>query len=303
MAEVITHEGTQWVVEADIKGFFDHVSHAHLERFLAHRISDGNLLRILLRFLKAGILEDGAFTASEEGTPQGGLVSPVLSNLYLHYVLDLWFEKRFARSCEGRAHLIRYADDYVACFQQEADARRFLTEMTERLAQFDLEVEPSKTAILQFGRQAMGRKARDAQGLRTFSFLGFTHYVGRSRTGRFVVGRKTDAKRMRKKLKLLGERLRGLRSEGGRAMVDYARRHLRGHIQYYGVSGNSRGVSGYVYFATGLLFKWLNRRSQRRSLNWKRFGEVIRPLLPTARIVHDLYPVPWWMTQTGSRMV
>ena len=303
VAEVITNQGTQWVVEADIKGFFDHVSHAHLERFLAHRIADGNLLRIIRRFLKAGILEDGAFTASEEGTPQGGLVSPVLSNLYLHYVLDLWFEKRFARSCEGRAHLIRYADDYVACFEQEADARRFLTEMTQRLAQFDLEVEPSKTAILQFGRQAMGRKARDGQGPRTFSFLGFTHYVGKSRTGRFVVGRKTDAKRMCKKLKLLSERLRKLRSAGGRAMLDYAKRHLQGHIQYYGVSGNSRSVSGYVYFATGLLFKWLNRRSQRRSLTWKRFGEVIRPLLPTARIVHNLYPVPWWKTQTGSRMV
>lgn len=303
VAEVITNQGTQWVVEADIKGFFDHVSHAHLERFLAHRIADGNLLRIIRRFLKAGILEDGAFTASEEGTPQGGLVSPVLSNIYLHYVLDLWFEKRFARSCEGRAHLIRYADDYVACFEQEADARRFLTEMTQRLAQFDLEVEPSKTAILQFGRQAMGRKARDGQGPRTFSFLGFTHYVGKSRTGRFVVGRKTDAKRMRKKLKLLSERLRKLRSAGGRAMLDYTKRHLQGHIQYYGVSGNSRSVSGYVYFAAGLLFKWLNRRSQRRSLTWKRFGEVIRPLLPTARIVHNLYPVPWWKTQTGSRMV
>jgi len=303
VAEVITNQGTQWVVEADIKGFFDHVSHAHLERFLAHRIADGNLLRIIRRFLKAGILEDGAFTASEEGTPQGGLVSPVLSNLYLHYVLDLWFEKRFARSCEGRAHLIRYADDYVACFEQEADARRFLTEMTQRLAQFDLEVEPSKTAILQFGSQAMGRKARDGQGPRTFSFLGFTHYVGKSRTGRFVVGRKTDAKRMCKKLKLLSERLRKLRSAGGRAMLDYTKRHLQGHIQYYGVSGNSRSVSGYVYFATGLLFKWLNRRSQRRSLTWKRFGEVIRPLLPTARIVHNLYPVPWWKTQTGSRMV
>jgi RNA-directed DNA polymerase len=303
VAEVITNHGTQWVVEADIKGFFDHVSHAHLERFLAHRITDGNLLRIIRRFLKAGILEDGVFTASEEGTPQGGLVSPVLSNIYLHYVLDLWFEKRFARSCEGRAYLIRYADDYVACFEQETDARRFLTEMTERLAQFDLEVEPSKTAILKFGRQAMGRKAQDGDGPRTFSFLGITHYVGKSRTGRFVVGRKTDAKRMCKKLKQLSERLRRLRSEGGRAMLDYVRRHLQGHIQYYGVSGNSRSVSSYVYLATGQLFKWLNRRSQRRSLNWKRFGEVIRPLLPTARIVHNLYPVPWWKTQTGSRMV
>jgi hypothetical protein len=127
--------------------------------------------------------------------------------------------------------------------------------------------------------------------------------VGRSRRGRFVVGRKTDAKRVRKKLKLLSERLRGLRAQGGAAMVAYLVRHLRGHIQYYGVSGNSRGLTGYIYFATGLLFKWLNRRSQRRSLNWKRFAALIRPLLPKARIVHDLYPVPWWKTQAGSRMV
>jgi len=272
-------------------------------RFLEHRIADPKLLRIVQRFLKAGIMEDGVFSTSVEGTPQGGLVSPVLSNIYLHYVLDLWFEKRFARGCEGKAYLIRYADDYVACFAQEADARRFLTEMTQRLAEFDLEVEPSKTALLRFGSQARGRKARDTQGPRTFSFLGFTHDVGRSRKGRFVVGRRTDAKRVRKKLKLLSERLRGLRAQGGAAMVAYVTRHLRGHIQYYGVSGNSRGVAGYVYFATGLLFKWLNRRSQRRSLTWKRFGEVIRPLLPVARILHDLYPIPWWKTQTGSRMV
>ena len=303
VAEVITNEGTQWVVEADIKGFFDHVSHAHLVGFLAHRIADPKLLRMIQRFLKAGVMEDGRFTASEEGAPQGGLVSPVLSNIYLHYVLDLWFEKCFARACEGKAYLIRYADDYVACFEQEADARRFLMAMTERLVQFDLEVEPSKTAILRFGRQALGRTASQSQAPRTFSFLGFTHYMGRSRRGRFVVGRKTDAKRVRRKLKQLSAHLRRMRTQGGQAMVAYLRRHLRGHIQYYGVSGNSRGVAGYVYFATGLLFKWLNRRSQRRSLTWKRFGVVIRPVLPVARIVHDLYPMPSWMTQTGSRMV
>ncbi len=303
VAEVITNEGTQWVVEADIKGFFDHVSHAHLVGFLAHRIADPKLLRMIQRFLKAGVMEDGRFTASEEGAPQGGLVSPVLSNIYLHYVLDLWFEKCFARACEGKAYLIRYADDYVACFEQEADARRFLMAMTERLVQFDLEVEPSKTAILRFGRQALGRTASQSQAPRTFSFLGFTHYMGRSRRGRFVVGRKTEAKRVRRKLKQLSAHLRRMRTQGGQAMVAYLRRHLRGHIQYYGVSGNSRGVAGYVYFATGLLFKWLNRRSQRRSLTWKRFGVVIRPRLPVARIVHDLYPMPSWMTQTGSRMV
>jgi len=305
VAEVITNGRTQWVVEADIKGFFDHVSHAHLLRFLAHRIADPNLLRMVQRFLKAGILEDGVFMASEEGTPQGGLVSPVLSNIYLHYVLDLWFERRFARGCTGKAYLIRFADDYVACFEQEADARRFHAEMPQRLAEFDLEIEPSKTALLRFGSQALGRQDRktQGQGARTFNFLGFTHYVGRSRRGRFVVGRRTEAKRVGKKLKLLNERLRRLRSQGGAAMVALIQRHLRGHIEYYGVSGNSRGVAGYVYLATGLLFKWLNRRSQKRSMNWKRFGQAVRPLLPVARILHDLYPIPWWKTQTGSRMV
>jgi group II intron reverse transcriptase/maturase len=303
IAEVITNGRTQWVVEADIKGFFDHLSHSHLLRFLEHRIADPNFLRIVRRFLKAGIMEDGTFTASDAGAPQGGLVSPVLSNIYLHYVLDLWFEKRFAVSCTGNAYLIRYADDYVACFEQEADARAFLGAMTERLAEFDLEIEPTKTALLRFGSQCQGKSVARPHGERTFSFLGFTHHVGRSRRGRFVVGRKTDAKRLHKKLKLLSEHLRRLRSEGGKAMLAFFVRHVRGHIQYYGVSGNSRGLAAYLYAASGLLFKWLNRRSQRRSLTWKRFTAYIRPMFPRARILHDLYPIPWWKTQTGSRMV
>jgi len=296
LAEVITNERTQWVVEADIKGFFDHLSHAHLMRFLEHRIGDPNLLRIIKRFLKAGIMEDGVFSASVEGAPQGGLVSPVLSNIYLHYVLDLWFEKRFVRHCTGKAYLIRYADDYVACFEHEADAQAFFTAMTQRLAEFDLAVEPSKTALLPFGSQQLGRARQDVSEQRSFSFLGFTHYVGRSRRGRFVVGRKTDRKRMRKKLKDLNERLRGMRTQGAEAMLTFLQRHLRGHIQYYGVSGNSRGLNAYCYVARGLLFRWLNRRSQRRSLTWARFYARIAPQLPTPRIVHHLYPVPCWMT-------
>jgi hypothetical protein len=227
----------------------------------------------------------------------------VLANIYLHYVLDLWFEKRFARQCRGKAYLVRYADDYIACFQYEGDAKRFHREMVARLAKFALEVEPSKTAILRFGSTALRYKARGHKCPRTFSFLGFTHYTGRSRKGRFVVGRKTDGKRKRKKLKLLSARLREMRSQGGRVMIAFLRRHLQGHIQYYGVSGNGRSVASYIYCATHYLYKWLNRRSQRCSLNWKSFGEAVRPLLPTARIVHDLYPVPKWKTQAGSRMV
>ena len=303
VAEVITNEQTQWVVEADIKGFFNHVSHDHLMRFLEHRIADPQCLRLIRRLLKAGVMEDGVFEAIGEGTPQGGLVSPVLANIYLHYVLDLWFERRFARQCWGKAFLIRYADDYVACFQYASDARHFETAMQQRLAEFDLAIEPSKTATLHFGSTVLRSDRCDRHRQRTFRFLGFTHYVGRSRKGRFVVGRRTDGQRKRNKLKVLNERLRSMRGEGGAAMIAYLQRHLRGHIQYYGVSGNGRGVASYVYAATRYLFKWLNRRSQRRSLTWRRFGEVVRPKLPTARIVVDIYPVPWWKTQAGSRMV
>lgn len=304
LAEIITNEQTQWVVEADIRAFFDRVGHEHLMQFLAHRIADPNFLRVVRRFLKAGVMEDGVVSASEEGTPQGGLVSPVLSNIYLHYVLDVWFEKRFAKTCRGKAYLVRFADDFVACFQYEADARRFLLALAERLASFGLEVEPSKTAMMRFGTQAARDCSRD--GLRrpqTFSFLGLTHFVSRSRRGRFVIGRRTEAKRFRGKLKLLNERLRRLRVEGGKAMMDYVRRHLEGHIRYYGVSGNYRCLQCYVKAASRLLFKWLNRRSQRGSISWARFSPVVQRVLPKIRIVHNLYPTPLWMTQAGSRMV
>lgn len=304
VGQIVAHECTQWVVEADIRGFFDHISHDHLMRFLEHRIADPCFLRIIRRFLKAGVMEDGVVSASQEGTPQGGLVSPVLANIYLHYVLDLWFEKRFVRSCRGKAYLVRFADDFIACFQYEQDAERFLLELAERLAAFELKVDPSKTAVLRFGSNAERDCHRD--GLRrpaTFNFLGFTHFVSRSRRGGFVVGRKTEGRRFHKKLRLLNQRLRALRVEGGRAMMAYAESHLRGHIQYYGVSGNMRSLRSYFYRACRILCKWLNRRSQRRSITWERFWPIITRLLPRPQIVHDLYPKPLWRTQTGSRMV
>ena len=303
VAEIIAVERTQWLVEADIKGFFDHVTHFHLRRFLAHRIADPRFLRIIDRFLKAGVMEDGRFSASEQGTPQGGLVSPALANIYLHYVLDVWFEKRFAKSCRGRAYLVRYADDFVACFHLEEDAKRFMVELNHRLAEFDLEAEPTKTRLLRFGDQARAQCKRE--GLRrpqTFNFLGFTHFIGRTRSGRFVVSRKTQGERIRKKLTALNVRLAALRTHGGKAMVTYVRRHLQGHIQYFGVSGNSRSLRRYGCQAGRLLFKWLNRRSQRRSVAWDLFNQVVAPHLPRPRIIHNLYPTLPWMTQTGSRM-
>jgi group II intron reverse transcriptase/maturase len=304
LGEIVTNHGTQWIVEADIKGFFDNVSHDWMMRFVGHRIKDPVLLRIIKRFLKAGVMEDGVFTASETGTPQGGLVSPVLSNIYLHYVLDMWFEKRYARTCKGRAYLVRYADDYIACFTKQEDARRFMIDMSERLAKFGLEVEPSKTCLLRFGsRAAMDCHLDERKRPATFNFLGFTHYVDKSRKGYFVLGRKSQCERIAKKLKEVGIRLSKLRVEGGQAMMDYAKRHLQGHLGYYAVSGNSRQIRTYAYLISRLLYKWLNRRSQKRSVNWERFSKVLSTWMPSLRIRHNLYPKPLWMAQAGSRMV
>jgi RNA-directed DNA polymerase len=298
LATIITHERIGFVVEADVKGFFDNVEHTHMIRFLEHRIGDKRLIRLLHRFLKAGIMEDGAFTASDSGTPQGGLVSPVLANIYLHYALDWWFEGRFAKSCRGAAKLVRYADDFVVCFQHEDDARRFVTELSIRLGQFGLEVEPTKTQMLRFGRFARQNCHRD--GLKrplTFNFLGFTHYCGQSRAGKFVVGRTTERRRFAKKLRELHRRLRGLRVQGGAAMVRYAQQHLRGHMQYYGVSGNIARLRQYFKEVARRLLFWLNRRSQRRSLTWAKYGALLHNgLLPKAHVVHHLYPVPTRMT-------
>jgi RNA-directed DNA polymerase len=285
---IITVERTQWVVEADIKGFFDHVHHQHLMRFIEHRIGDSNLLRIIQRFLKAGILDEGMFYASEEGTPQGGLVSPILANIYLHYVLDVWFEQRVAKGCQGKAFLVRYADDFVACFECEADARRYEQVLKERLAQFALEVEPTKTALIRFGDLAPALCKRDGDRRpHTFNFLGFTHYMMLKR-GRAKLGRKTQRERVTKNLKALGARLKVLRIEGTHAMQDYIRLHLRGYIQYFGVRGNSRSVRTYVFHVERLLFKWINLRSQRGSFNWPQYHDWIQSWFPRPRIVHAL---------------
>jgi RNA-directed DNA polymerase len=278
-------ERMQYLVEADIKGFFNHVNHEKLMQCIELRIADPRFLRLVRRFLKSGVIEDGAFKETEEGTPQGGLVSPILSNIYLHYALDLWFEKRFVKSCRGRAKLIRYADDFVACFSRQEDAERFYRELPLRLLEFSLELEPTKTKMLAFGSgQLNNRKAG------TFSFLGFVHHVTRSRKGTFKIGRKTDKAKMRAKLKTVNLKLRELRVTGIKAMVAYVRRHLDGHFQYYGVSENSQSISTYLYLVRRAFFKWMNRRSQRRSCNWETFGPWWNSLLlPPPRIIHSFY--------------
>lgn len=286
----IMKEGINFVVEADIKGFFNHVDHTWLLKFLAHRVKDERFLQTIKKFLKAGIMEDGAVRSSDEGTPQGGLVSPCLSNIYLHYVLDLWFDRRFRKSCRGATRLVRYCDDFVAMFEHEEDAQRFMIEMSSRLQDFALEVEPTKTKLLAFGVREFRSAQKEGRHVDTFSFLGFTHYMRKSRRGHAMVDRKTDAARLKRKVKEISIQLSKRRTMGMKIMVRYACNHYRGHLQYYGISGNMRSLSRYRSLVLHYLFKWLNRRSQRRSLRWDKFMLLIEAFgLPKSRIVHAMW--------------
>ncbi len=279
----IERQGTQYVVEADIKAFFDNVDQNQLMAFLAHRVADKRVLRYIRRFLKAGIQEDGVYRASDRGTPQGGVISPLLANLYLHYTLDLWFQRRFQPGCTGSVRLIRYADDYVACFKREADAKRFRIEMEKRLGLFGLEIAPEKTRILAFGPMAQQwAKEQGRRKAETFDFLGFTHYCTTSRNGKwFRVGRKTISRRLSARLKAFKEWLRANRTLPTAEIMRTTANKLRGHYAYYGVSGNSRSISNFAYQVELILFKWPGRRGKRGSLKFEKF-----------RLLRQRFPLP-----------
>ena len=292
VSETIVGCGTEFIVEADIKGFFDNVDHDQLIEFLAHRIADKRILRHIKRFLKAGISEDGACRVSDRGTPQGGVISPLLANIYLHYTLDLWFQRRFHKSCTGTARLIRYADDFVVCFKQEADAIQFRKEMEERLNQFGLEIAPEKTRSLEFGPCAQNKaKERGERKAECFDFLGFTHYCTTTRSGkRFRIGRKTISKRMSAKLKAYKQWIRANRTLPTAEIMRTTANKLRGHFAYYGMSGNGKSISCYAYEVRMLLFKWLGRRGKRGSLNYEKFDLLLKRFpLPVPRIMVKLW--------------
>ena len=275
------------VVEADIKGFFDNVDQNQLMEFLGHRIKDQRILRTIKRILKAGIQEDGAYRASDRGTPQGGVISPLLANIYLHYTLDLWFTRKYLKSCQGEARLIRYADDFVVCFQQEAEADRFRQEMEERLNHFSLEIAPEKTKKIEFGPDAQRRaKAKGNNKADTFDFLGFTHYCSRARDGkRFRMKRKTISKRLTAKLKAYTEWIKKNRTLPTSEILRTTARKLTGHYGYYGVTDNSNGISAYYYRIRGILYKWLNRRGKKGCYSWEKFAKLLeRYSLPKPRI-------------------
>ena len=287
---IMTHP-INHVIDADIKGFFDNVSHPWLEKCLRIRIKDPSFLLLIRRFLKAGYLEAGQLVATEQGTPQGGNLSPMLSNVFLHYVLDLWFEKRLKRQVRGVCFLVRYADDFVVLVQYQEDAQMILQALRERFTQCDLVLHPDKTRTLSFGRYERQNARRQNRRTNTFDFLGFTHYCAESRRGKFIVGRQTSRKKFRKKCHELRAWLKKVRSQVPvKEWWPVLKAKLRGHYQYYGVSGNMRGLTRYYRFTIRMVQKWLNRRSQRRSFSWDRFLTYLGHYpLPPPRIVHNLY--------------
>lgn len=294
LGRTIQQNRVNFVVEADIRSFFDRVNWDWLMRFLEHRIGDRRVLRLIKRMLKAGVvMEDGLVKATEEGTPQGSILSPLLSNVYLHYVLDLWFARRIKRRSRGEAYYFRFADDFVACFQYEEDAKEFKELLAERLEGFGLELAEEKTRCLPFGRFARERASKKGQRTGTFTFLGFQHYCGRTQRGGFKLKRRTCAKKLRASLQRFEHwvrRARGWLRKG--ELLRRARTRVLGHIRYYGITDNDQQVGAYVYWANRMLFKWVNRKSQRRSYNWEGFRAVLGRLnWPTRFTVVNLSPM------------
>jgi group II intron reverse transcriptase/maturase len=289
--EIVMTKPINHVIDADIKGFFDHVDHEWLMKFLGVRINDPNFLRLIRRFLKNGYMEDGRLHATNEGTPQGGVVSPILANVYLHYALDLWMEKVVKPRARGVVEIVRYSDDFVICVQYKDDATKILQALKERLAKFKLELAEDKTRVIEFGRFAKQNAESRNQRVQTFNFLGFTHFIDKSRKGFFKLGRKTDSKKMRMKLKEMNLWLKAVRNLFPIAdLWKLLKAKLRGHFQYYGVSGNFRALRQFENQVRRLALKWLNRRSQKKSFNWSTFIVYLkRHPLPQAKIHHNFY--------------
>jgi group II intron reverse transcriptase/maturase len=290
VGRIITYQPVDHIVEADITGFFDNVPHEQLLTFLQYRIVDRSLLYLIEKILKAGFVEDGKWESRDDGTPQGGILSPILANIYLHYVLDEWFATDVKDHVQGYCELVRYADDFVCMVEHERDAVRIEQVLRKRFAKYGLELHPEKTRRIRFGRWAAARAKREGCKPDTFDFLGFTHFCTRNLAGGFKVGRKTNRKRLATKLQELGKWLQVVVHT---KMADWwwvLVAKLRGHYQYYGVSENTRGIREFAEGAKRLVFTWLNRRSQKRSQNWEEFtGYLSRHPLPTPKIVHSFY--------------
>jgi RNA-directed DNA polymerase len=287
----ITSKKVNYVVDLDIRSFFDKVDHGHLEKFVRHRIGDERLVRLIQKWLRAGVVEDGKWFETKEGTPQGAVISPLLANLYLHYVLDLWVEAWRKKVARGEVIAVRYADDGVLGFQYREDAEKFLKELQERVRKFGLELHPEKTRLIEFGRYAAERRAKRGKGKpETFNFLGFTHICGKNHTtGYFQVYRKTIGKRMTAKLKKIRQTLRERIDEKMKDIGEWLQRVVRGYYQYHAVPDNERRMKTFRHEVLRMWWWQLRRRSQRTRWTWERFQEILGSLIPEVEILHP-YP-------------
>jgi group II intron reverse transcriptase/maturase len=280
-----------WVIELDIVSYFDAVSHSCLREMLSQRVRDGVILRLIGKWLNAGVMEEGCVYHPETGTPQGGVISPLLANVYLHHVLDLWFERQVRPCMKGRATLVRYVDDAVMVFEREDDARRVMAVLPKRFEKYALRLHPDKTRLVPFGRpprRSSGGASGQAQMPGSFDFLGFTHHWARSLRGHWVVKRRTAKNRMSRTLRAIAEWCRKNRHEPLREQREMLNHKLRGHYGYYGITGNYDALARVWHEVKGIWKKWLSRRSQKARIPWERMHELMRifPLLPP-RAVHS----------------
>ena len=287
----ITKREVNWIIDADIRGFFDNISHEWLMKFLEHRIADPRMLRLLKKWLRAGVSEDGEWSPTKVGTPQGAVISPLYANVFLHYVLDLWIHDWRTRQAKGEVTMVRYADDFVIGFREESDARKCLAALGERFAKFGLALHPEKTRLIEFGRYAEKRRANRGDGSpETFDFLGFTHISGETRRGEFTVHRKTSRKKFQAKLAELKEKLSRRRHDDLAQVGAWLQSVFRGWCQYYAVPGNYTRLQQFRDAIQDMWLRTLRRRSQRgRRLTWKKFSKLCKRWLPTPKILHP-YP-------------
>lgn len=289
LAAGITRTKVNWILDADIGSFFDSLSHTWLARFVEHRIGDPRVIRLIGKWLKAGVMEDGVVKPTEAGTPQGAVVSPLLANIYLHYVFDLWAKRWRERHAHGQVIFVRYADDIVAGFEHEAEAKRFRADLRARMEQFALTLHPDNTRLIEFGRYAAVRRARRGLGKpETFNILGFTHICGRSRYGTYQLQRKSRRDRMRATLREIKEELRRRRHDSIPEQGEWLRQVVRGYFNYHAVPTNAKSLCAFRYHVTALWRRALRRRSQKDRTTWARALRLAAHYLPAPRFLH-----PW----------
>ena len=292
--ELIMFQPVNHIVEADIKGFFDNVSHERLIEFIKIRVNDFSLLNLIQKFLKAGYIDDGLLVKSDFGTPQGSILSPILANIFLHYVLDTWFETVVKTHVKGFCEIVRYADDFVCLVRYSEDAKRIEKALENRFSKNELELHPDKSQNISFGRFERNNAQKQKRRTNTFDFLGFTHYADRSRKGRFKLGRKTSRKKFALKCREMNQWLKSIRNlVKTKEWWKILEAKLRGHFQYYGVSENYDSIERFYRKTLYLVRKWMNRRSQKRTMSWEKFYNYLDHYpLPEPRIVHKFYVSP-----------